>query len=138
MKLHRRRKMSIAVPTTSMGDIAFLLIIFFMVCSNFIKEANIKYKPPVADELAAVANAPLSIVIDENATIFANGKTFPGASAVEALVEATVKDAATDEERMILFRCDQNVPKNVFEPVLEAITRGGGLLVAVGDKRSDK
>ena len=44
----KRKKQAISVPTASMGDIAFLLIIFFMVCSKFSQDVAIKLKPPVA------------------------------------------------------------------------------------------
>lgn len=138
MKLHRRRKLAIAVPTTSMGDIAFLLIIFFMVCSNFVKESGIIVTPPLSDDIDSVENAPISVVIDENNEIHVNGKAVPSEMAVEALVESAIEGKTIPEERMVLFKCDQNVAKNVFEPVLEAITRAGGMLVAVGEKRADK
>ncbi len=136
MKLHRRRKKAISVPTTSMGDIAFLLIIFFMVCSNFVKESGIKVAPPLADDIDSVKNAPLSVVIDENNEIHVNGKPVSSGMAVEAIVESAVEGKTTDDERMVLFKCDRSVAKTVFEPVLEAITRAGGMLVAVGEKRA--
>ena len=42
---YRDRKISAIIPTASMADIAFLLIIFFMVCSNFAKVASKTLKP---------------------------------------------------------------------------------------------
>ena len=36
----RRRKANIIVPLASMGDIAFLLIIFFILTTNFVKEQD--------------------------------------------------------------------------------------------------
>ncbi len=129
--------MTIAVPTTSMGDIAFLLIIFFMVCSNFVKEASVKYEPPKSFDVAAVKNAPVSVVIDEEGQIFLNGKPVESAKTVESLVESAVRGKTVDEQRMVMFKCDHLIEKKVFEPVLDAITRAGGLIVAVGDKRKE-
>lgn len=137
MKLHRRKKMGIAVPTTSMGDIAFLLIIFFMVCSNFAKEARIAYEPPLAIDVDSVENAPTSVVLDEIGELYVNGKPVADAQAVESLIESFLVGKTTDEERMVLFKCDRGIEKRVFEPVLEAITRAGGRVVAVGDKREE-
>ena len=135
MKLHRRKKMAITVPTTSMGDIAFLLIIFFMVCSNFAKENRIKYKSPDALDVDKVKNTKISIVVDEKSEIYYNGKLMDSARTVETMVDAYVRETTTDEERMVMFKCDHLVEKRVFEPVLEAITRAGGIIVAVGEKR---
>lgn len=137
MKLHRRRKMGIAVPTTSMGDIAFLLIIFFMVCSNFAKEASITYEPPLAVDVDSVENAPTSVVLDAEGDLYLNGKRVADVAAVESMIESFLVGKTTNEERMVLFKCDRGIEKRVFEPVLEAITRAGGLLVAVGDKREE-
>ena len=137
MKLHRRKKMGIAVPTTSMGDIAFLLIIFFMVCSNFAKEARISYDAPQATDVDKVKNAPTSVVLDEDGELYVNGKPVADAQTVESLIESFLAGKTTDEERMVLFKCDRRIEKRAFEPVLEAITRAGGLVVAVGDKREE-
>lgn len=137
MKLHCRRKMGIAVPTTSMGDIAFLLIIFFMVCSNFAKEASITYEPPLAVDVDSVENAPTSVVLDAEGDLYLNGKRVADVAAVESMIESFLVGKTTNEERMVLFKCDRGIEKRVFEPVLEAITRAGGLLVAVGDKREE-
>ena len=38
--IRRKKRMSLIVPTSSMGDIAFLLIIFFMLASTFMKSGN--------------------------------------------------------------------------------------------------
>lgn len=137
MKLHRRKKMGIAVPTTSMGDIAFLLIIFFMVCSNFVKEARISSEPPKAVDVDSVKNAPTSVVLDEGGELYVNGKLVADSQTVESLIESSLIGKTTDEERMVLFKCDHRIEKRAFEPVLEAITRAGGLVVAVGDKREE-
>jgi hypothetical protein len=37
-------------------------------------------------------------------------------------------------ERLVVFRCDKGVDKKVFEPVLAAISKAGGVIAAVGDK----
>lgn len=137
MKLHRRKKMGIAVPTTSMGDIAFLLIIFFMVCSNFAKEARITYEAPQSTDVDKVENAPTSVVLDEAGAIYVNGKPVADSQTVESLIESFLVGKTNDEERKVLFKCDRWIEKRAFEPVLEAITRAGGLVVAVGDKREE-
>lgn len=137
MKLHRRKKMGVSVPTTSMGDIAFLLIIFFMVCSNFAKEARITYEAPQAIDVDSVQNAPTSVVLDATGEIYVNGKPVTDAQTVESLIESFLVGKTEDEERMVLFKCDRYIEKRAFEPVLEAITRAGGLVVAVGEKREE-
>jgi hypothetical protein len=37
--------------------------------------------------------------------------------------------------RIVLFKCDQAVDKKVFEPVIEAISKAGGIVAAMGEKK---
>ncbi len=48
MKLERKREMKVNIPTASMSDIAFLLLIFFMVTTVFRKEIGLKVILPTA------------------------------------------------------------------------------------------
>jgi len=138
VKLRRRKKMGIAVPTTSMGDIAFLLIIFFMVCSNFAKESKIKFKPVDAEGLKAVENAKISVVIDEESSLFLDGQLVNDVPTFKLLMEQALANKATPKSRMVLFKCDRYASKRVFEPVLDAIASAGGIIVAVGEKRKSE
>ena len=130
--------MDISVPTTSMGDIAFLLIIFFMVCSNFAKESKIKFKPADALDLKAVENAKISVVIDESSGIYLDGQLVNDVSTLKLLIENALPDKASSKARMVMFKCDRFASKRVFEPVLDAIASAGGIIVAVGEKRANE
>jgi biopolymer transport protein ExbD len=130
--------MGIAVPTTSMGDIAFLLIIFFMVCSNFAKESKIKFKPVDAEGLKAVENAKISVVIDEEGALFLDGQLVNDVATFKPLIEKKMENKETAKSRMVLFKCDRYASKRVFEPVLDAIANAGGVIVAVGEKRKSE
>ena len=135
MKIKRFRRRQSFIPTASFGDIAFLLIIFFMLCSNFMNEANIRIAPPTSPQIEIVENASISIIIDEEGQIHVNGKPVDSDAAVEAIVENALQGKTTDEDRFVIFRCDRTIEKRIFEPVLEAITKAGGLIIAVGDKQ---
>jgi biopolymer transport protein ExbD len=52
------------IPTTSMADIAFLLIIFFMVTAEFSVRKGLDFSLPPADEAAAAAQSAAPVVID--------------------------------------------------------------------------
>jgi biopolymer transport protein ExbD len=115
-----------------MGDIAFLLIIFFMVCSNFMKEAPIKLEPPTAKDLETIKESPVSVAISIDEEIFLNGQTVPDAEAIEWGVAALIKDKATQEGRTVVFKCHNEIDKAFFEPVLESIAKAGALINASG------
>jgi len=135
VKLRRKRRGPISMPVASMGDIAFLLIIFFMVCSNFAKEANIRYKSPSAQDVAAVREAGLSVVVDDQGQIYLNGRALDSAATLEGMLTSMLRDKTDAVQRNVLFKCDLNVARKVFEPALDAIVSAGGVVVAVGERR---
>lgn len=135
MRMHRRRRAAINVPTTSMGDIAFLLIIFFMVCSNFAKESGIKIKAPQAPDIEQIKESKVSVAIDAQGAIYLNGVAVSDAQGVEWGVAALLTGRTNDLQRTVMFKCDKEIDKSVFEPVLAAISKAGGLVAAIGEKQ---
>ena len=49
-----------------------------------------------------------------------------------------LRNVTSEKGRRVLLRCDQAVDRSVFEPAMDAITRAGGIVVAVGDKSKRK
>jgi len=129
----KRRKRGVAVPLASMGDIAFLLIIFFMVCSNFIKEARVELEPPSHPDVEQLKESMVSVSIDFAGITYLNGQEVGGAEAIEWGVNALIQGASTPEGRTVMFKCDRNVDRGVYEPVLDAIAKAGGLIAAIGE-----
>lgn len=133
-KRRRKRRNAIAPPVASMGDIAFLLIIFFMICSNFAKEANIEAEPPRSPDLELLERSMISVSIDKDGVIYLNGKKVPDSDAVEYGVNALIGDKAEVKQRTVMFKCDYKVDRRIYEPVLDAIATGGGIIAAQGER----
>ena len=76
MKFARKSKVQNAIPTASMADISFLLLVFFMVSTSFVKESQITIQLPEADVQAAVQETPeqIEIMITEQGTYLVNGR----------------------------------------------------------------
>ncbi len=129
-----KRRANIVVPVASMGDIAFLLIIFFMVCSNFARE-QYPLTPAHSPNVEKLKQSQIYVGIDRDGMLYFQGVQMCDADAVEHGVRALIGDKTTDEARTVIFRCDKGIDKKVFEPVLSAISKGGGIIAAVGDKR---
>jgi len=124
------------VPIASMGDIAFLLIIFFIVCSDFSRQTTVTITPPTSTYVDVLEDARISVTIDADGQIYLNGAAVDNAEAIDwgvaALVEKQVGDG--DNPALVLFRCDQSVPRSIYQDVIEAIAAGGGQLAAVAEK----
>ncbi len=138
MRSRRRKRAPITVPTASMGDIAFLLTIFFILCSNFATESNVKYTPPRAPDVQAVKESKLSVAMDVNGKIYLNGKLIASAKELGSILQSKVSGRGDVTARSVMFKCDIDVKRVDFEPVLEAIVSAGGVIVAVGEKKVEK
>jgi biopolymer transport protein ExbD len=130
----RKKRRPVVIPIASMGDIAFLLIIFFLVCSETSKErSDLQVTLPLSEhvrknEVSVVAR----ISIDNAGAIYFDGAQVDGPKDVEWGVRALLTSTVSDEQRHVQFNCDATLPKENFEPVLQAIAAAGGIIEAVG------
>ena len=132
-RVKKRRK--ITIPVASMGDIAFLLIIFFLVCSEMARERSLEVTLPRSSSVEkSKASAAARVGIDRNGEIYLDGVKVAGAKDVEWGIRAILANTVSDEQRHVQFTCDAALPKETFEPVLQAIAEAGGIIEAVGEK----
>lgn len=136
MKRSRPKKnRNIPIPTASMGDIAFLLIIFFLLLSDFAKDRDLQMQLPqsqwVGKSEAAVA---ARVAMDAQGVIYFDGQRVESAKDIEWGVRALLAKTLTDDQRRVQFKCDQALAKDKFEPVLKAIAEAGGIIDAVGEE----
>lgn len=133
----RKKRRTIPIPVASMGDIAFLLIIFFLVCSESSKDnSKLKIDPPVSEHVKKTKVTVVARVdIDESGQVYLDGAPVDDAKVVEGGVRNAVANTVADEQRHVQFRCDKSQPREVFEPVLQAIAAAGGIIEAVGESQ---
>ena len=128
MKLPRKTY-DATVPSTAMGDIAFLLLIFFVILARAQDDSHLQWKPAKAEELEQASAARASIVIDADFKIHFNGR--------ETKIEQ-LKDQIADQlgdapagKRIVHLKIDNSVKAKFFEPVIEAVSMAGGDMVHV-------
>jgi len=130
MKLRRRARLETLVPIASMGDIAFLLIIFFMLAAN-IKESKIKYAPPESEDLARFDKTTIiSVTMDEDGVLYLQGEMI----AVESLEGEIAMMIEGKQEKSVRLKIDKTIPAEKFRPVLMALSKAGAQLDMVGEK----
>jgi len=133
MKTRPKHELPI-VPTANLVDIAILLIIFYMACSNFVSQQGGTIKLPQSPDIDKL-NEPLVLVaIDETGAIRVQGKPVATPAEVQGMVASLVQGQTVDEKRRVMLRCDSGILQSVFAPVMDAIVEGGGIITAVGEK----
>jgi biopolymer transport protein ExbD len=133
MKKRRKRKSLIIVPVASMGDIAFLLIIFFMVASQLARD-RVAIEQPRSLDAFKMKDKQVSVTLDAGGNIYVQGTLCRDPDAVEYRLRTLLEDRTSEEDRIVLFRCDKSVTEDRFGPVIESIVKAGGLIGAVGEK----
>lgn len=130
----KKKRRTVPVPIASMGDIAFLLIIFFLVCSEVSKDrSDLKVTDPQSEYVRKTkVTVAARVAIDKEGTIYFDGAQVESAKDVEWGVRAVLASTVSDDQRHVQFKCDAAQPKQTFEPVVKAIVEAGGILEAVG------
>ncbi|MFT5522098.1 MAG: biopolymer transport protein ExbD [Pirellulaceae bacterium] len=137
MKPSRKKKRrKVQVPVASMGDIAFLLIIFFLLLSEFAKDKDLAIDLPTSEQVQKTEVVVAArIAIDSEGVIYFDGDRVDNAKDVEWGVRALLSKTVADEQRHVQFKCDVSLSKATFEPVLKAIAEAGGIIEAVGEEK---
>lgn len=76
MKLNLRPRVEPEVNLTSLIDVVFLLLIFFMVSTSFVKQSQISISLPEAESTAIIEEVPeqIDIMITATGTYLVNGR----------------------------------------------------------------
>lgn len=116
MKLRQRPSTKISIPTASLGDIAFLIIIFFMTTSIFSREKGLKIVlPEKGQEVKIKSENILTIAVNPQGEVLIKDKivSIPD---VKAIVE---QELAQNPDLVIALRVSRLAPYrtmiNVFD-----------------------
>jgi biopolymer transport protein ExbD len=132
----KKKRRKVQVPVASMGDIAFLLIIFFLLLSEFAKDKDLAIDLPTSEQVQKTEVVVAArIAIDSEGVIYFDGDRVDNAKDVEWGVRALLSKTVADEQRHVQFKCDVSLSKATFEPVLKAIAEAGGIIEAVGEEK---
>lgn len=108
MKLLPRHSEEPDVNLTPMIDVVFLLLLFFMVSTSFIRESSLKVDLPEASGQAlAEQEAPIDIIIRANGEVLVNDTPIAVATrdALRDLLKTTAGDNA---DPLIIISADAN------------------------------
>lgn len=131
--IRRKKRMTLVVPTSSMGDIAFLLIIFFMLASTFMKSANVQVENPTSSAIESQAAPLVEVLVDADGTVWMGGVQ---STAAEVGMVCQMR-AEELKEAPVHLKVDRNLLRKDYMPVIEAISGAGVKMILTGDKAED-
>jgi biopolymer transport protein ExbD len=129
-----RKKFQATVPSVAMGDIAFNLLIFFVILARAQDDSHIKWEPASTPKVEQVKNVGVSVVIDTENKLYLNGQEI-GESQLSGAIEKLLGNAPAGK-RSVLLKVHREVTALRFEPVIEAVSQAGGDLVHILEEKS--
>ena len=125
----RKSKVASEIPDSSLADIAFLLLIFFMVTTVFRQERRRDIEMPDAASTEQVDEKRKDILhlwVDPDGTVFINDAIIP----TENISDVVLPLFEASEQRLVVaIRSDRSVPYHMINDITEELRDAGALRV---------
>ena len=131
MRLRNRRDSDPEINLTPLIDVVFLLLIFFMVTTTFMRESSLEITLPEASpEAAEQTEEVLEVVISAEGEFAVDGRTLVNRQA--GTLRLALEEAIKDGERPLIIRADANAPHQSLVTALDVAGRLGISQVSIG------
>jgi biopolymer transport protein ExbD len=115
---------------TSLIDVLFLLLIFFMISTSFLATPAIKLELPKAKHADVVRQKPIVVYLDPEGAIFLNDEPVQ-----TSLLEAALSDKLTGaEEKAVVLKADSRVSHGRVVEVMDIVKGAGATRLVVSTK----
>ncbi len=139
MNLRHRVKEDPTVDLTSLIDVVFLLLIFFMVSTTFQRPAAMKVDLPEASAVEAEQDQTprLELVIDAEGRMFLNDRQLVD-QRLQTLKAALTEAAGKERHLPLILRADRETPHHFVVTAMDAAAQLGFTNLAIAADRSDE
>ena len=124
----RKSGASSEIPSSSMADIAFLLLIFFMVSTVFRRERNVPIDWTTAEATQKIDEKRKNILhlwVERDGKVFINDQVVPQEN-IAAVVRPIYAD---NRELVVAVRGDRDVPYNEINTITKQLQAAGAVRV---------
>ncbi|NVO21427.1 MAG: biopolymer transporter ExbD [Bacteroidetes bacterium] len=115
MKLRRKNKLIAEVATSSMNDIMFFLMLFFLIMSTLLNPNVIKLTLPNSKHSQAIHKKEISLSITKDLQYFLDNKPVM----FDQLETEIQRAVANEQEATVVLRCDNGLTIQDLVNVLE-------------------
>jgi len=127
MKMKRRKERSADVDISPLIDMVFILLIFFMVSTTFVKDAQVDLKRPSAASATSASTKSLRVSIDRQGGLYLDGQPTK-----RWMLQSKVRDAFRDgADKTVLVVSDRDVAVERLVEIVDQVRLAGASDVAV-------
>lgn len=128
MQISDKVRKKVQINITSLIDVLFILLIFFMVTSTFLEQPGIKLELPKAESAQVEQIENLIIYVDQQRQVFLNDKPV----AIDRLEKQLQETIAENEEPTLVLRADKAVPHGLVVTIMDLAKKTGVKRLVVG------
>lgn len=110
-----------SVDLTPMLDVVFIMLIFFIVSTSFVKESGISITRPTASTAESKAKSPILVGISADQTVWIDKREID-LGAVRANIERL---KAESPEGGVVIQADKESPTGILVAVMDQIRQAG-------------
>ncbi len=127
----KRPRYEIQAPLTSLIDIVFMLLIYFLLTTNFMVDEGIKIKLPQAKAAAPQVATEITVYVDKEGQAYINEAKIGQDRLFKHLKELI----GTDRDKLVIIKADRGVVLNKAVKVMDlAKAAGAGRLCLATEK----
>jgi len=115
MEFERRKKIRIHLDIAPLIDIVLLLLIFFMLTSNFIMQPGIKITLPKAKTSKPQEEENIIVFITEDNKIFLNDREID----IDELKDALEEKLKTAKKKIVILKADEKINLGLAVKVMD-------------------
>ena len=132
MRLNLRPRAPVEVNLTSLIDVVLLLLVFFMVSTSFVKQAQIKISLPEAESATVIPESPdqIDIMISATGMYMVNGRELIN-SRPETIRNALQKVSNGDNSLPLTISADANARHQDVVTAMDVAGRLGFVQISI-------
>jgi biopolymer transport protein ExbD len=130
VQFSRRARRQVTINITSLIDVIFMMLLFFMITSTFLEQPGIKLELPAARAEASNTPQEYVLTVDKKGMLFLNRQAIDldGLEAEIRRVLPKMKDGA------LVLKADQEITHGLVVRVMDLAKRGGVKKLIIGTK----
>lgn len=125
--IERKTKIATEIPNASMSDIAFLLLIFFMVSTTFVKEKGLNVILPKAESIQKINRRNAATIYVSKSGIISIDDF---AIETDQIRYVMMKKLATNPSIITSFRTDRNADYGLMVDIMNELKKAEALRVS--------
>jgi len=131
IRFKKKQPYEVKAPLTSLIDIVFLLLIYFLLTTNFMVDEGIKIKLPQTRASAPQVNKEITVYVDKEGRVYMGDREVP----LELLYDSFRELIGSREDQLVVIKADRRVILNKAVKVMDlAKAAGAGRLCLATEK----